>query len=268
MSNPTNPSASKPNFLDSFDEGQLTEWLAAHGKNIIYILGALIILLIAFYSFGSSQKAKQEQDYIQAAQDVALFVNAKTPQETAAATEAYQRLNDIMTRHPELHAAYDGIIAQTLLNRSLITEAKPIALSTLKRISSDDLPFYGDFARTTLLISEQKDQEALASAQSLQKQMIDAINTLPVAQRSFGEELFAMNLFRIGMLQQKLGDNAAELQTWQEWKQYAALDSAKTLPAKVDARAFRAVIQQLAIGTLSIPDYIAYREKALTKLKG
>ncbi len=72
-------------------------------------------------------------------------------------------------------------------------------------------------------------------------------------------------MFRIGMLQQEFGANEAELRTWQAWKQYADLETGQPLAAKVDSAAFRAVIQQLAIGSFSLPDYIAYREKALQK---
>lgn len=261
----SNPSLPKQHFLDSFEEGRLAEWLSSQGKNITYGLIALIAVLIIFYRFSTSHTSKQEQDYIQAAQDFTLFTNSHASD--AASTEALQRLTAVMSSHPELHAAYDGTIAQTLLDKDKVSEAKPFALSTLARTRSDELPFYADFAATTLLIGEQQYQQALDKAQALQQQMIEELNKQTDDERSFGTELFAINLFRIGMLQQQLGNHAAEARTWKEWKQYAGLENGETLPAKVDTQAFRAVIQELAIGSFSLPDYIAYREKALMELK-
>lgn len=258
-------STPKSSFLDSFQDGHLSEWLTSHGKNIIYGLIALFAIIFIIYSFGSNQKVKQEQDYLQAANDFLAFTRPNPSQDATAKQEAFQRLTDIIARHPELHAAYDGAIAQALLNQNDIAAATPIINSTLARTRSDYLPLYADYAKTSLLISQENYSEALKNALVLQQTMTDALNTQSADARTFGEELFVLNLFRIGILQQKLGDKAGELATWHTWKQYAGLENAQSLPAKVDVQAFRAVIQQLAIGTFSLPDYIAYREKTLSK---
>lgn len=259
---------STPKHLDSLDEGAFTEWLSKYGKTIIYGLIAFVAVLIIVYRFSTGHAVKAEQEYMQAANDYALFTQEAQTKDPAATNSALIRLLGIMGRHPELHAAYDGALVQTLLNRGQITEARPLATKTLARIKSDDLPMYHQYATATLSISEERYQEALDSAKALQQQMIETIGRQPAAQdRSFGDELFAFNLLRIAMLEQQLGDTQAELKTWHIWKQYAALETAKDLPAAVDAQAFRTVIQQLAIGSLSLPDYIAYREKALETVK-
>ncbi len=259
---------STPKHLNSLEEGALTEWLARYGKTIIYGLVAFVAILILVYRLSTGHAVKAEQEYFQAANDYALFTQEGPTKDSPNTNDAFQRLLTIMARHPELHAAYDGALAQTLLNRGQLAEAKPLAIATLERTKSDDLPMYSQYASASLLISEERYQEALDKSQALQQQMIETIGRQPVAQeRSFGDELFAFNLLRIAMLEQQLGDTQAELKTWHIWKQYAALEAAKDLPAKVDAQAFRTVIQQLAIGTLALPDYIAYREKVLTQLK-
>lgn len=260
------PAASKLSFLDKMDESKIVDWLSAYGKNLVYLLIALLVLIAVTYIISASFTAKPEKEYLQAASDFAYFTNGNELQDSALTADAYNRLQAIMSKYPELHAAYDGMLAQTFLNRNNVADAKPYAQATLARTKSNDLPYYADYASATLLISEQKFQAALEKAKSLQTKMIEAIAAQKTAdKRSFGDELFALNLMRIAMLQQQTGDKAGELATWQEWKQYAGLATNKNQNVKVDPIAFRAVIQQLAVGAISLPDYIAFREKALTK---
>lgn len=259
-----NPKAiQKSGLLDFLDEGRLTDWLSENGKNILYGLAGILGLIVITYAFSSGQTSKAEQEYIQAANDFAYFTKSDT-QDPALTQAALDRLKATMSKHPELHAVYDGAIAQTLLNRSQVEEAKPYAAATLKRVSSNDLPFYKDYAETSLLISQQDFKTALERTVALQQKMNEVI-AAQGADRSFGDELFALNLLRVAMLQQETGDKAAELKTWQEWKQYAGLSTASSTTLKVNPQAFRIIIQDLAVGSISLPDYISYRESLLKK---
>lgn len=259
-----NAAMPKQNLLNFLDEDSIIDWLSRNGKNAIYILLGLIALFLVVYRLSSRNTSQTEKDYLQAANEFAQFESNKLTDPSSNA-EALDRLNAIMSSHPELHAAYDGAIAQTLLNRGQATEAKPFALATLKRTQSDNLPLYNDFASTTLLISDQQYKEALEKSQALKQKMLDDLGqTNNQSDLAFGDMLFAFNLFRIAMLQQQIGDGKAELQTWQEWKRYAGLDKAKE-PNKISQAAFRTLIQQLAIGSIALPDYISYREQLLKK---
>lgn len=254
----------KSTLLDFLDEGVITDWLADNGKNILYGLAGLIALLVIIFAISSGDRSKAEQEYLQAANDFSSFTKSYDAKNPAQLNDALGRLNNLMAKHPELHAAYDGALAQTLLNRSQVQEAKPYAQATLQRVKSNDLPFYNDYAATTLLISQQQFKEALDSTLALQQKM-QADLASPSTSRSFGDELFALNLLRIAMLQQELGDKNAELQTWQEWKSYAGLSSNPKTTGNVDPQAFRSIIQKLAIGSISLADYISYRENSLKK---
>jgi hypothetical protein len=252
----------KSSLLDFLDDGQITEWFSEHGKNILYALMGIIGLLVIIYALSSSQNNKAEQEYIQAANDFTYFSKVNNVSDPALTANALDRLKGIMSNHPELNAVYGGAIAQTLLNRSQTEEAKPYAAATLARVKSNNLPFYNEYAENTLLISQQNYSQALEKSQALQQKMIQDIES-PAHEYSFGDELFALNLLRIAMLQQAT-NNPAELQTWQEWKGYAGLGG--TAPAvNVDSQAFRTVVQQLAVGSISIPDYISHREALLKK---
>lgn len=255
-------------FLDYMDEGRISEWFSMHAKNIIYGLAAIVALLAIVFAFSSRQTGKAEQEYLQAASDFSLYTRAVEAQHGVAVREAYERLQLLMNKHSELHAAYDGALGQTLLNRGETEAAKPYISATLARTASDALPYYADFATTTLLISNLKYDEALKAALALQQKMSDEIAVIPSASdRSFGDELFALNLLRVAILQQQAGDTAGELKSWQQWKQYAGLDNSGTNGLKISPVAFRYSIQQLAIGSISLPDYIAFREKQLIALK-
>ena len=261
----TQTALAKSGFLDFLDEGQFTEWLSQYGKNILYVLAGIISLLVIIYAFSSGMNNKAEQEYIQATNDFSYFSKSYDAQNPALSQEALKRLNGLISKHPELHATYDGAIAQILLNRELASEATPYATATLARVKSNNLPFYSDYAETTLLISHKNFEVALKNAQALQQKMIEALAVQSPETRTFGDELFALNLLRVAILQQEIGDHAAELQTWQEWKQYAGLAGSGTKVANVNPQAFRSVIQQLAVGSISLPDYISYRENLLKK---
>lgn len=260
----THTSLPKSSLLDYLDEGRLTEWLSIYGKNLLYGLGALVALLIAIFAFSSGQNSKAEHQYLQAANDFNFLSTAEETQNPALVAETFSRLKIVMAKHPELHAAYDGSLAQIFLNKNEIQEATSYANATLTRVKSNNLTFYSDYATTTLLISGKDFKKALENAQSLQQKMKESLasnSSIP----SFGDELFALNLLRIGMLQQEIGDHKAELATWQEWKQYAGLNAQKNSELKVNSQAFRSVIQELAVGAISLPDYFSYRENLLKK---
>lgn len=252
----------KQSFLDSFDANSVVDWLAQNGKNVIYVLLGLIALFVLVYRLSSSNTAKSEKDYLQAATDFSAFVRDNANNDTTT-QETFKRLIALMNSHPELHSAYDGAIGQTLLNRGQTSEAKPFIVNTLTRTQAESLMLYNKFAATTLLISEVRYKEALEKSLALQQSMLDELSKDANSKHSFGEVLFAFNLLRIAMLQQQLGNDKEELQAWQQWKNYAGLDRASKQPAIINPMAFRIIIQQLATGNIALPDYIAYRESLL-----
>jgi hypothetical protein len=258
MTNSSDPTPSsaifKLPFFTPFGKGELIEWLSLNGKAVLYSLVTFMALLFITYRFSSSNANQSEADYFKAANDFTLFSQSENH------PDALKELLSLMNRHPELHAAYDGAIAQTLLNEGRIEEAKPLALSTFKRTESDAFSTYQQYAQISLLSSEKKFSEALEHAKTLQAQLTLQLEQNKDDSAIFNvSELFALNLLRIGMLQQELNDTAGELKTWQEWKVYAGLETNKMIKSNADPLAFRTIIQQLAQGTTSLPDYFTYR---------
>lgn len=261
----SNSSSTNETILDRLGDGQLVEWLSQNGKNIVYVLLASIALLIFIYRFTSSRSQESEQSYLQAAQEYTLFLKTSQNNDLSQSREHLKQLTGAMDKHPELHAAYDGTIAQLLINADQTAEALPFAQATLDRTKQDHLPLFADYATTTLLIAQKKHQEALEKSLLLQEHIISALNTaITPAIKNAHEGLFAFNLLRIGMLQQELGNHQAELQTWNLWKHYAGLTkTTQPTPISINPQVFHTVTRQLAIGTLSLLDYMSYRESIL-----
>lgn len=251
-------SENRPSLLDA---DYVSAWLSLHMKNIFYGLCAGVILLIATYFLAYRDTKLSEREYIKAANDFAAFTRTPTG-DSAAQTEAFKSLQAIMLKHADLQAAYGGSVAQTLINRGDISDALPLAQQTLKRTAANHLAFYEEYSQTTLLILQEQFKEALAKAQNLQSLMDNEVKTIPSWEnRSFGPELFPLNLLRIALLQQMLGDTAGEKAIWKLWSQYAGITAAEKDSLSVDPRPFHLIIQQLAIGTTSLPDYIKERTK-------
>jgi hypothetical protein len=247
-------------FLNQLNEAELLSWLSRNSKNLLYALGALIAFLFIFYQFSSRSNSRAEADYIRAANAYALFAKGKEE------TDSLNELIALMKKYPELQAAYDGPVAQALLNQNQWAEAKPLALAALKRTASDSLGLYAQFAKISLVVADQKYEEALVQAQAFQEQLASALNGQVEASETVGlTELFALNLIRIGMLQQQLGNKEGELHAWQQWKIYAGLESSGTTAVKINPAAFRALTQQLGQGSISFADYLAYRQQSLVE---
>ncbi len=236
----------------------LAEWVSHRMQYIIYGLVGFLVILAAVYLLTNRNTKLSEKQYQEASQAFTLF--AKPSTEEAEQAKALKDLSALMAKHEDLEATYGGAVAQILINRGNATDAISLAQETLRRTAKDNLPFYHQYAETTLLIVKGKYQDALAQAQQLQQLIEEEIKTIPNwRSRSFGAELFPLNLFRIAMLQKQTGDKAGERATWTLWNQYAGLDGQQTPPLSVDSRIFHAVIQQLAVGTTSLPDYIKER---------
>lgn len=244
----TTPSLEKNTLLSALEENPAIEWLEHNGKTLLYVFLGLVALLFIIYRMSAGRHAKAESDYLQASVEFAAFQKGESK-------ESLERLTAILGRRPELHAQYDGLIAQILLNNGDLSKAKEFANLALKRTSTEDLPYYSDFAKTTLLISEHHEQEALNQALALKKTM----QAQQSNQSKFGPVLFAFNLLRVAMLQQQLGLHEEEAKTWKEWKDYANA-SEKSVATSISPRVFETIENQLAEGKFSLSNYIESRQ--------
>lgn len=246
----SNDSSSLENHLQQFtDDHPMMQWIEKNGKTLLIALLGLIAALFIIYRMSSNSNAKADADYNDAAQQYAIYQKSDDK-------EALDKLQAILARRPELHPKYDGLIAQLLINRSQPQLAEPYANSIFKRVSTDHVPHYEEFAAITLVISKGDFESALQQSKELKQKLLKDATTSQQT-RSFGDMLFAYNLLRIAMLEQKVGTPEGERAAWSEWKSYA---NASTNSASIKAASFYTLDSLFGEGSLSLNNYIKTRE--------
>lgn len=244
-------SAPLENHLKQFtDDSPLMEWLQKQGKNLLIGLLIFIALLFIAYRMSSLGNARTEADYSEAAQQFTLFQKSNDK-------DAYDKLQVILNRNPELHPKYDGQLAQLLINRDDPQGAQAFAALVFDRVRNDDVPYYEEFGAITLLISKGDYSTALERSKNLKQKLLkDASNTQQ--DRVFGDLLFAYNLLRIAMLEQKAGTKEGEQTAWSEWKSYT---TASTNSASIKAAPFYTLDSLFGEGQLTLNNYIKSRQE-------
>jgi hypothetical protein len=122
------------------------------------------------------------------------------------------------------------------------------------RIRNDQVPYYEEFAAITLLIAQKDYATALKKSQELKQDLLKSATSQQ--ERTFGDILYAYNLLRIALLEQKAGTAENEQAAWSEWNTYA---KASTNSASIRAAAFYTLDSLFSEGSLSLGSYIKTR---------
>jgi hypothetical protein len=231
------------------------DWIKAHLSTVISSVAILVIGLIAISRW---TKGDPQVDYLAAETAYRHWEGKKD--------DGFAKLQKILKNHPELHAKYDGAIAQKLLGSSENGLAKLYGKAALKRMG-DFSPYYSDFSKATLLIAEQKLAEALHKAKTLKESMDnDAVfweKKSDVARH--GCILYAFNLLRIAMLEGAVGAGEGELKAWQALKENAGWTSVpKPASNTYDPEAYALIQENFQHQDISLHDYIKFRETQIT----
>lgn len=232
---------------DDLATHQLIEWLSTNKSRILIGLTILFALMVASYRFISARTLQAESDFFHAQTYFNRFEEKSIKMsERSASLEDLDQLQTIMTRHPELHAKYDGLIAQTLISEQEAEKAQPFAQSTFQRTEKAPIHLYREYAQTSLLISAGRYQEAVLAAQQLQEKMNQEISN------EFGPTLYAFNLIRLATLYQQLGQFKEELQMWNE------------LQSNSNSEALAILSHLFKDNNISLNQYVEERKKALS----
>jgi len=235
-----------------FDQNRFSEWISEYGKIVFYAILILLALILIIFRFSTSRSSQAEKDYLAAQNNFLVFQQDK-PESKAA----LEKLQQILQSAPELHAKYDGRIAQVLLNRGDVQASQGFADRVFKRTQTNHLPSYTDYAQTSLMIAEGKYQEALASSLALKQKMLTEAQEQP-EKRNSEDLLFAFNLLRIAFLEGQIGSAKDEMAAWEEFKK---LSTANQSPSS--SAAFATVIRHFEEGQVALKNYIESREKLL-----
>jgi hypothetical protein len=228
----------------ALEENTIVQWISENGNKILFSFLGLIVGFLFIYKIAFGDMIKAENDFFQASQEYQLFdQKASTKEELATSNEAFQRLQKIMSRHSELKAKYDGLIAQTFLNRNEGQQAQPFAEQAIQRTRAENDPFFTLFSQTTLLIGMEKYEQALKQSIELKEKLANQIQPL----------LYGFNLLRIAALQHQLSLKKEELNTWQEWKLFV----------KNNDSINQNFVNHFKDGNVSINNYVEARENIL-----
>lgn len=235
-----------PSFLtqSSLEDHPIFAWLEKNSRNILLTVIGIALLLGLVYRYASSKNTQAEQDYFQAANAVELL------KDSGKAPGALTDLQSILARRPELNAKYDGIIAQNLLLANNVEFAKVYASKNFARIQEEVSPLFLAYAKNSLIIEENKPQEALTQALALKEEMnkLGHENSEP----QFGPELYMFNLIRIAMLQHSLNKKQAESKSWEELLQISRLEH----PLKFNSADVEKTISHFNDQGVSLVDFI------------
>lgn len=262
------PPTNQHSWSDTLEEHPFVQWMTANGKIILYVIVGLFLLGIMIFRFVMGSNASSEADFITAEKEYRLFAApSKEGNDPATQANALKTLNTILAAHPELHAKYDGSIAEILLIRGENSQASDYAVPAIQRTTQENEPFYKGYAQTTLVIADGKYEQALKESNTLKDQMIKQGQELQDTPEKiqFSTLLYALNLLRIGMLQQQLALNTDELATWKEWKDLIHKSETGALPKYLDGQLFLSFDNLLTEGEASFANYIEAREKILIK---
>ena len=209
------------------------DWIRQH-MNIVIAAGIALCGAISWSLY--QWKSGSSSDYLVAEN----IFNAWT----GGRNEKLIKLQKILKHHPELHAKYDGRIAQKLLLSSEQGLSVSFVRASQKRMGELS-PYHTRFTNCSLLIGEKKFQEALAHASEL--------NTALKQDENYRRTiLHGYNLIRIAFLKQITGDIEGELAAWSEFKK------------DIDSEPFRMICQNFQKNDVSLTDFIQYRETTLS----
>lgn len=207
-------------------------------KKILAYVIPIAVLAGIFVAKLGSRSGRAEHDFVSATRD---FV--KWDQVLNKKTEGLVALEGMFKKRPELKARYDAPIAQKLLSVKSAKSAAPYVERTLERTHQ---PYYSDYARTSLLVGEEKYGEALVEARALKEKL---------ALEKESSALFAFNLLRIATLCQELGDRKGELAAWEEMKVSSGHEG------------FKQLLSHFSVQETTLLDYIKSREEDLGPMK-
>ena len=208
-----------------WEHSAVAEWLIKHGKTLLWLALVIIIALFFVYYWTAGRREQAEDDFVLAIREMNLLQSADDQ------GDALEKLTAILRRYPELEAKYDGRIAQSLINQNEVSAADPFAVRNIQRISDEPVPNQIAYSKITLLIDQQKYQQALNESKQLKEKAIG------------NQTLYAMNLIRIALLQNQLGLTADSKASWEELQN---LDNAKA----------KAVIEHFNEKGITLEEYI------------
>ena len=223
-------------------------------KIAIYACSGIFVAMLAMYQFGRFE-GKSPSAYREAN---AMYAKWRDPQ-------AFNKLEKLVSSHPELQTKFGGLIAQRLLSTGETKRATAYMTKALERAQGLISPYYTRFSETTLLIANGKFMIALKEAKQLKSDLEkDAFLWEQMdSQKRSGGLLYAYNLIRIAALERELGSKEGEKAAWEEILCNAGWSKVEEPVKTYDPKAYATLARNFQSGSFSLLDYIKQRKKEL-----
>lgn len=236
------------------------DWMAFHSRAITFSVAGVIVAVFALFQV---LRASGNNHYV--ATEIA-YQNWVEGEE--GEREAFAKLDNLLDRQSILHAKYDPLIVERLLQLGETKRAEPYANATFKRLGNET-PYHTAFSKTSLLIAQKSYSAALEQAKKLKTSM-EADTAFWQAQSPsvrFGSCLYAFNLLRIAMLEQEIGASQAERLAWEELEKSAGWTEAVASHPWSDHEAYALLEKNFTLEQVSLKDYIAHRKAVIGGVK-
>lgn len=231
--------------------------ISSYKTNLSIGVFSLLLLIIAFGMKLGGKKGRNEADFISATHAFLKW------EEVLDLEQAHlETLTNLMRKHPELNAEYEGKITQDLIAIQKGKKAKEFGSKVIERTNQ---PYFKDYALTSMLIGEKHFAQALEQAILLKRNMLqdDAFWEKGKGVKGFGSGLFAFNLMRIATLYQELGMGKRELEAWNELKAYGGWSGISQKDNRISSEGFQALLSHFTVQEISLLNYISAREAAI-----
>ena len=253
-SSPT-PSLNHPPLDEDWSSHPAVEWLFARKNLFLGVFLFLIAILLIASRLISWRTQEAEKDFFQAQTNFTQFEQDAATPHSSIATTNLEQLQEIMKRHPELKAKYEGSLAQTLLITKETALAQPFIDDIFTRTQPDHLELYKNYTQTSLLIGQGKYGDALQNAIQLKSTLDQQQNQQENQQeKSKNSVLYFFNLVRMAILYEQLGQPQEELKTWNEIQNQMGRS-----PVLLSANG------AYQVGNVSLEQYIEERKHSLMK---
>ena len=194
-------------FKDKWDMDAIIDWISSNKQIIIGVLVGLFLVLIASYRYLSQKDVNAEINFLKAETLFTEFQenNFSNP---VVAREKLKELDELFKKYPDLQVKYDGALAQSLLLSNQIPQSSSYMKAIFNRVQPDHLQLYQQYSQNSLIIGGGDFTKALQDAQDLKKTMdtSNSIDSHPI--------LYLLNLIRIAVLQDQLGQKQEEAHAW------------------------------------------------------
>ncbi len=167
-------------------------------------------------------------------------------------------------KYPSLTLGNEHKLIQHLFTVGASKKGVVLAKTAVKKMK-EHAPYHAEFVQGTLLIQEEKLEDALTLSKKLEEKLrcdpsLWNGSDVIMARSS---HLMAMNLLRIATLYKELDLREAELKALTALKEFIGNSSRKEVVATTDHQHKADFLAQFSVGSASLLDYIHAREKAL-----